>query len=506
MEKLSKIFLSIALAVFMTVSSLPVNTVFADDEVPATTEVAEQEPAEEKEEVTEVAEVPEETVEVTEEEPAEEPEEVAELPAETEDPAEETELPSEPVETVDEADPLIEEDPADTTVVEEEPVSDEPAEDTPAEDTDLPEDVQEVVEPVYLTGEGEYDGVTVKVGYFSDAFDKEVTLVVSAAGEAETAALDAAFDGDYKAVDISFVDADGNECQPLEGKTVDVTLSAKEMIAGNLQAMHVDGEGNIEFIEEGLNVSNSGVTTKEVEVLVPEEVEVPVYEEKTITVPAEIGTKTVEKTRDVEKTRTVRVRVAFKWYDPSTWSGYKYENQTYTTTEKYTEEEEYVITPEHTETVTEQVGTEWQETGEMVTVTRTVEVMDIDASFYAAEFSTYAIRTDTITSGQEYVIYRDLNGTDYALAHDLGREAITLKGNGTNQTVHSASDNIKWLFESSGNNGYKISYMNNGTKTYLRAYNAGLYITNWNLTTTTNADDSGTTWTYATNNLRIHAS
>ena len=585
MKKSMKIFMALALALFMTLGSFPVNTVRAEEPV---TEVAEEAPKEtDGTEQTDYSEQPSEGTETVaeKEEGAEQPAETAEgeTPAEQaeegkqeEQPAEAAEQPADPAEE----DNKQEEAPAAEETTEEEEESalnaEEPAEETeevPAETVEeeapVTEEATEEEVPVYeVTQDGEYKGVKVTVKYPSDTFEKEATLVVSEAGETEAAALKEAFGEDYKAVDISFVDEEGNELQPLEGKSVDVTLAAEGMEAtGNYKTVHVDAEGNVSLVEDAVSVETGEVSTKEVQYEVPEEIEVPVYVENTetvvvpavtetvtvedtveIEVPAVMGTRTVEKTREVEvpavysyqyvrKTRTVektrQVRVQTRsWYNPFSWfkaptyktetyeaTEYYYELEpvevraAYTKTETYYEEEEYeitpaytetkvvgthteerVVTPARTETVTNQVqvGTEWQETGKTVTEVRTVNVTTVEAAFAAEEFSTYAIYTTTITSGQEYVIYRD----GYALTHALGRLAVTVSGYGDNQTVTSDSDEIKWLFESSAT-GYKISYSNNGVKTYLRNANG-------TLTTTTNADDSGTTWYWDSNNTRLY--
>ena len=171
-------------------------------------------PAGDEPEITEIQETeePAETVEETgdPEEYGEAEETPEATPIVTEAPGTEEEDPA-PVET-----PAVEEDPADPeetpAVIEDPAETEEPAEETPAAEED-PAETEEPAEEeaVIVRQSGEFGGVTVDVMYMSDTFEKEVTLVVSEAGEAETAALDAAFDGDYKAVDISFIDEDGNK-------------------------------------------------------------------------------------------------------------------------------------------------------------------------------------------------------------------------------------------------------------------------------------------------------
>lgn len=398
MNKILKIFLAMVLTVSMMLEIIPVNIIHADDEatVEETTEVAEAPAENEENETEEEAEVPELTE--MEEDP---------LAVEEEDSAEE-EFNAEAIEANEAAET---------------------------------EDFSEEESPAFVEQEGEYDGLKVNVSYDPNAFAETATLVVGEVGESEAAALKEAYGESYKAVDISFNNDEGDKIQPLDGYSVNVKLSSEDMDAGDYHVLHVDGEGNINEVEEIIDVATGEITTVEREVLVPEMVEVPVYEEQTkeVTVPAVIGTRTVEdteevttpavtgtrnvkKTRTVEKTRTVKVKVDFVWWNPSTWLGYKYVTEKYPVTETYYEkeeyvitpeytdtvvvgshEEEYVITPEHTETVTEQVqvGTTWKETGNTITEIRVVEVNDVEVSFAATSFSTYAIEVEQEESSED---------------------------------------------------------------------------------------------------------
>ena len=244
---------------------------------------------------------------LAEEEPGEDPV-IAEEPGAPEDPGD---------------DPVITEGPAeseDPEVLPEEITEEEPAEETPeaVEEEEPGEEEPEVftVAPDPIT----YNGVTVTVSYPSDTFGgKDVTLVVGEPGEVEKEALEA-LGGEYKAVDISFIDEEGNKVQPDEGKTVSVALVAEGMeAADSYKAVHVDAEGAVDFLEAETETSNevtetvkTGETTKTIEVpAVTETVTVEDYREETYTdyetrettveVPAEIGYHQVLKTRMVER-------------------------------------------------------------------------------------------------------------------------------------------------------------------------------------------------------------
>ena len=207
-----------------------------------------------------------------------------------------------------------------------EPAAEEPAEVAaePAEAAEAEETAEAIEEPAEVTlitpDPVTYNGVTVTVRYPSDTFGgKEVNLVVGDAGAAETAALNALGE-DYKAVDISFVDTDGNPVQPDEGKKVDVSLKAAGMeAAADYDVVHVDDTGRVDFLTAEPETGNAvtaqvktGETTRTV--YVPEKTEtvtVEDYREETYTdyetretiveVPAEIGYHQVLKTRMVEK-------------------------------------------------------------------------------------------------------------------------------------------------------------------------------------------------------------
>ena len=403
MSKSMKIIMALALAVFMSLGTVPINMVRA--ETPVTTE----------------------TTEVTgEETPANnETGKQEEAPAESSDPAPsaETAPAAEEVNKEEETTPPA----SDTSAEQEKNTSSEKtevaseeekteAEHSETEGTEVPEEKTEETAPVEEETEEKtevtliepeavtYNGVTVKVSYYSDTFEEEVSLVVSEAGAAEANALKEAFGEGYKAVDISFVDNEGNKLQPLEGKSVNVSLTAEGMeAADNYRVVHVNGEGKIDEVVASVDAAERTATKTETadvvsmepeyeeyteDVYVPAVTEtVTVKETKEVEVPAVMGTRQVEKTRevdvpasyeykDVEKTRTVvktrRVEVPAvrNWWNPLTWFArptYKTEKyndvetytvkelvkvaDAYTKTETYYETEEYVITPAHTETV-----------------------------------------------------------------------------------------------------------------------------------------------------------
>lgn len=358
------------------------------------------------------------------------PAEVQETPAAEEESADEGEpeapaedQPEAPAEPGDEAGdagesgdaaPADEEEPAVEPAAEEaEPAAEEaPAEEAPAQEITL-------VTPEPVT----FNGVTVTVSYLSDAFDgKNVRLVVGEAGAAETAALDAS-GRVYKAVDVSFVDENGNPVQPAEGKTVSVALKADGMeAAGDYEVVHVDAEGNTTAVLANVETSNpvtepvkTGVTTRTVEVpaetktVIVEDYEEETYTdyetvEKTIEVPAEIGYRTVRKSREVEKT------VISSGINRILWLiGLRPTPAKKKAVEYYYVEEPYEITPAHTETVTETVpvpktrnvlvGT--HEETKVIKEAYSYEVTedvyeditrnDVETSFSAASFSVYAI-------------------------------------------------------------------------------------------------------------------
>lgn len=286
----------------------------------------------------------------------------------------------------------------------EEAMIDETAE--PAEEAPAVEEVTMVnPEPVA------YNGVTVTVSYLSDAFGgKAVRLVVGDPDETAVSALDA-FGNSYKAVDISFVDESGNEVQPVEGKTVSVSLKAEEMTAdGDYEAVHVDGEGNVDTLAAITKTTNQvaeqvkvGETTKTVEVPAETEtVTVDDYEEETYT---EYETQT----RTVEHPAETAFRYVIKSKQVDTVVYTIFGRKVIKKTVYYLDKEEYVVREAYTETITEEVP---------VTKTRMVlvgsheetrvikeaysydvtedvyeEVIteDVESSFDAGSFSVYAI-------------------------------------------------------------------------------------------------------------------
>ena len=391
MKKTNKI-LSVLMALMMgfTVMTTPVLAESPSD----------QEPAEEPE-VTETQET---------EEPEAPAEEIKEQEEKSEEPAETPEVTEEPEEVIQpEETPEVTEEPAETE--EPEIVQEEQEEEEPAEVT--------TVTPDPVT----FNGVTVTVSYPSDAFGgKNVTLVVGEAGNTEKAALEKL--GDYKAVDISFVDENGAKVQPEEGKKVSVTLKAEGMENGaEAEAVHVKADGTVEILTTDTEVSNEvtksvkiGETTKTVEV--PAETETvtvkdyktekyTAYETKTkkINVPAKYGYRYILKYK--KNGKRVKASVA----NPILKRAKKDKNgKPKVSSKKYkVAKEKYVVQKAYTKTVTEKVpvtktrkvqsGTH-QET-KVIKEAYSYEVKedvytdvtfsDVESSFTADSFSVYAL-------------------------------------------------------------------------------------------------------------------
>lgn len=382
-------------------------------------------------------------------EEAEEKEE--EAPAEPAAPAEDgnKEEPETP-ETIEEPG-VVEEAPQE----QEEPAAEENKEGT-EEAAEEPAEEQEIttITPDPVT----FDGVTVTVSYPSDTFgDKEVTLIVGEPGEKEKEALEA-LGQNFKAVDISFADAEGNEVQPAEGKNVSVVLKAEGMEASeDYKVVHVDAEGAVTELTAETSTSNevtepvkTGERTKTIEVPAETEtVTVEDYEEetytdyetveKTIEVPAEIGYRTVRKSREVEKVTISSginrvLRVLGKRPAPAEKK----------VTEYYYEEEPYEITPAHTETITETVpvpktrnvlvGTheETRVIKEAYSYEETEDVFedittnDVETSFDAASFSVYAVVGNGVTAEESRLTVNFIsNGTKIATMYVKNKDKTT---------------------------------------------------------------------------------
>ncbi len=390
-----------------------------------------EEPEEEVQEVTEETPEPEETPEAQKE-----TEETAEEPAESEEPStveegqgEEETLPEETPEGEGTEEPETPEETLETP--EETPGTEETTE---PEETSEPEEPEEVtlITPEAVT----YNGVTVSASYYSDTFGgKEVTMVVGEPGEKEKAALEA-LGGTFKAVDITFVDAEGNPVQPEEGKNVSVSLKAEGMEnTGEYEAVHVDAEGNVTLMDAASEVTNTvtqkvkvGETTRTVEVPAETEIvevqdykEVPytTYElvEKTVEVPEVIGYRYVRKSREVEVTQ-------------GTWGFFNYgkSGKSQTRTEYYYEREPYVVreaytyttwvrTPvQKTRTVPAGTHTETRIVKEAYTYEETDEIFedvqfsDVKVSFNAESFSVYAVIGGS--SGDEARAFVNFYGID----------------------------------------------------------------------------------------------
>ena len=418
---MNKKVLSVILSALMSISVLQTPVFAAGDEPEAdgqeeVTEVQEntaeeteevQEPEEEEENLEEPAE---ETPEVTEEseeseilevaevlEETEEPEETPEVQQETEEP-EESEAPeiTEPEEPAEESEETVEdpEENEDLLIAEEEE----------EEDVVLTETSEEEPEVTLITPEPvTYNGVTVTVSYLSDTFgSKEVTMIVGEPGETEKEALEA-LGRSFKAVDITFIDEEGNPVQPEEGKNVSVSLEADGMKdTGNYGVVHVDGEGNITELDAVPEVTNTvtehvkvGETTRTIEVPAETEiVEVQNYKEETYTeyelkeqtieVPAVISYRYVRKSREAEVTQ-------------GTWGFFNYgkSGQNQTRTEYYYEKEPYVVREAYTYST-------WKRTP--VQKTRTVPAGTRNETRIVKEAYSYEVTEDIY----EDVVYNDV--------------------------------------------------------------------------------------------------
>ncbi len=426
---MTKKALSVILSALMSVTAFQTTIIAEGEGTPdETSEITEGQEIETTEEITEEIEAsgeenenleePEEEVqEVTEETPevqqeTEEPEETAEEPAESEEPSTVEEEPGE-------------EDPALTETLEEsekietpEEEGEEPAEITVTEETPETEETEEPEEVTLITPEAvTYNGVTVSVSYYSDTFGgKEVTMVVGEPGEKEKAALEA-LGGTFKAVDITFVDAEGNPVQPEEGKNVSVSLKAEGMEnTGEYEAVHVDAEGNVTLMDAASEVTNTvtqkvkvGETTRTVEVPAETEIvevqdykDVPytTYElvEKTVEVPEVIGYRYVRKSREVEVPQN-------KWG----FLGWRQSEEKQTRTEYYYEREPYVVREAysyttwtrvpvqktwrmpagtHNETRVVKEAYSYEETDEIF---EDVQFNEVQTTFGAESFSVYAV-------------------------------------------------------------------------------------------------------------------
>ncbi|MBQ6221575.1 MAG: InlB B-repeat-containing protein [Solobacterium sp.] len=421
---MNKKVLSVILSALMSVSVLQ-TPVFAAGEEPEADghEVVTEVQKNTVEEIEEVQEPEEEGENL--EEPAEETPEVAEesetpvvmeVPEETEEPEEtpviqeETEEPEEP-EASEVTEPEETEEPAeseDLLIAEEESEEDVVLTETPEEEPEVT-----LITPEPVT----YNGVTVTVNYLSDTFGgKEVTLVVGEPGETEKEALKA-LGRSFKAVDITFIDEEGNPVQPEEGKNVSVSLEAESLKdTENYGVVHVDGEGNITEMDVVPEVTNTvtehvkvGETTRTVEVPAETEtVEVQDYKEETymeyelteqtVEVPAVISYRYVRKSREVEVTQ-------------GTWGFFNYgkSGQNQTRTEYYYEKEPYVVREAYTystwkripvqKTRTVPAGTrnETRVVKEAYSYEVTEDVYedvvynDVQTSFEAGSFSVYAV-------------------------------------------------------------------------------------------------------------------
>ncbi|MBR2552647.1 MAG: hypothetical protein IKF05_06645, partial [Erysipelotrichaceae bacterium] len=589
MSKSLKIFMAFALALFMTLGSLPVNTVYALDgeqttdvtdqpseETPApdqTDNKQEETPAESGDPAPAVETAPtaeeinkeeETTLPASEETPAEQEENTSS--EKTEVVSEEEKIEAEPSET--EGTDASEEKTEETAPVEEEVKEEETAEEVTEETVTLNTEAYNPDKEAVLLGENLY----VVVSYPENTLPEGTEVKISEAKPEAIEALKEKYGEDisFKAADISFI-YEGKEIEPKDysENKVYVSLSYKgeeDLSDKTFETVHiaetVNEEGTLVYTPETVDAEMSNLTeTKETPVYESKEItetvkepytytwteevtkykterqyvrtdkvedgteEVPVYEERDIT---EEKTGYLLKTREVEKTRTVRVKVSFRLFDPSTWFGYKNVKQTYTTTETYKEPYTYTVvvgkekvqvgtetvtkykdvdiyqdvqvadgteTVTHTETrykdVTKGTGRyEDVPTGEYTTEEIVVGQTSV---FSAGEFSVYAIVANGFENNGEFVIYTGTTALAYS-GNNLTTATVTVE-DGT--VVRSSSDNIVWTVSTSGQY-YRLS---TGSR-YLQYRRNG---NNDTLRTTGTAGNDGTTWQYDRINHRLYA-
>lgn len=307
--------------------------------------------------------------------------------------------------------------PAETTVSEETEESEGTGTSETEEETTVSEEEKTESEEVSVItlDPVSYNGLTISVSYDSDAFGgKKVEMKTGDPGEVESAAL--AGLGQYKAVDITFVDEEGNPVQPEEGKSVSVVLKADEMEnADNAIVAHVEGDGKISFLEDAdINASNpvtkpvkTGETTTTV--TVPEETEQVLVndykdesyydfevQEKVVEVPAVIGYRYVLKNK-VVKSAGSNTKLGKNTSRSTARAQYYLEEEPYVIREGYTKvvrvrvpvlKTRKVLVGSHYETKVVNEAYTYEKTED---VYEDVEYSDVEAAFTADSFSVYAL-------------------------------------------------------------------------------------------------------------------
>ncbi len=402
------------------------------------------------------------------------------------------------------------------------------AEEEEEEEVVLAETPEEKPEVTLITPEPvTYNGVTVTVSYLSDTFGgKEVTMVVGEPGETEKEALEA-LGGSFKAVDITFIDEEGDPVQPEEGKNVSVTLEAEGMEdTGMYEAVHVDSEGNVTVMEATSEVTNTvtrqekvGETTRTVEVPAETEtVEVQDYKEETYTeyelkeqtveIPAVISYRYTRKSREVEVTQGTW---GFFNYGKSgksqTRTEYYYEKEPYVVREAYTYSTWKRVPVQKTRTVPAGTHTETRVVREAYTYEETEDVYedvvysDVQTSFEAGSFSVYAVVVNEFVNNGQFVVYTGTTALAYS-GNNLTTATVTVE-NGT--VVRSNSDNIVWTVSSTTQGQTTYYRLSTGSRylQYQRTSN-GFNVTE-TLRTTSQANNNGTNWIYDSYNHRLSA-
>ncbi len=521
MKKSMKLFMALALAVFMTLGTVPVNTVRAEEPVAVETEnngAADEAPKET--DGTEQAEYSEQPSEGTEavaekEEGAEQPAEPVEgeTPAEQAEEGKQEEAPAEEAEQP--ADPAEEDNKQEETLAiaeaEGETLPEEAEGEVPAEET-IEAEEEPVLNAEAFSAEYELGDLKVTVGYPADTVPEGTEVVVAEPKAEAIEALKEKYGEDvsFAAADISFV-YEGKEIEPKDypENKVYVSLSYKgeeDLSDKTFETVHIaeslNEEGTLVYTPETVNAQMTDVTeTKETPVYESKEImetvqepyeytwteevtkykterqylrtdkvedgteEVPVYEERDIT---EERTGYLTKTREVEKTRTVRVKVSVKWYDPSTWFGYKNVKETYTTTETYKEPYTYTVV----------VGTEKVQVGtEIVTKYKDVDIyQDVQVPNGTETVTHTETRYKDVTRGTGE--YEEVPTGEYTTEEIVVGQT----------SVFEVSEFSTYVMTWGNNNGYRVTihhgYMENGSFVEFPAGSS----TNTNYPTTLNND------------------
>ena len=150
---------------------------------------------------------------------------------------------------------------------------------------DEPEDAEEadgeVSMPAQSFSKVSSSGVTVNVKADSGVLPEGTKLIVRDVPKKEAMEIaEEGIDDDTEiksaiAVDITFEDADGNEIEPADGKSVIVSIKPKEMPEGDIEVLHQKDDGSIENVESEATSKQIKFDGSEFSVYVVVETEVP---------------------------------------------------------------------------------------------------------------------------------------------------------------------------------------------------------------------------------------